>query len=63
MKIEISNGRVVDPANRIDLVQDVFIADGKVVALDGIDLERPAEAGEALIGQLRLSLFFRKEAP
>lgn len=32
-------------------------------ALDGIDLERPAEAGEALIGQLRLSLFFRKEAP
>jgi dihydroorotase len=33
MKIQISNGRVIDPANQIDAQQDVFIADGKIVAL------------------------------
>jgi len=33
MKIQIKNGRVVDPANGIDAVQDVFIAAGKIVAL------------------------------
>ncbi|MEQ1686745.1 MAG: hypothetical protein ABL916_24090 [Burkholderiaceae bacterium] len=32
-------------------------------ALDGVDLERPAESAESLTGQLRLSLFFRREAP
>jgi dihydroorotase len=33
MKLHIKNGRVVDPANGIDAVQDLFIADGKVAAL------------------------------
>jgi formylmethanofuran dehydrogenase subunit A len=28
MKIRIANGRVIDPANKTDCVQDVFIADG-----------------------------------
>jgi hypothetical protein len=32
-------------------------------ALDGLDLERPSESGERLSGQLRFSLFFRKEVP
>jgi len=32
-------------------------------ALDAIDLQRTAEHGERLNGQLRFSLFFRKEAP
>jgi dihydroorotase len=33
MKLHIKNGRVVDPANGIDKVTDLFIADGKVAAL------------------------------
>ena len=33
MKIQISNGRVIDPANQIDAQQDVFIEGGKIVAL------------------------------
>lgn len=33
MNIQIKNGRVIDPKNRIDGVQDIFIASGKVLAL------------------------------
>lgn len=35
MKLHIKNGRVIDPANGIDAVQDLFIADGRIVALGG----------------------------
>lgn len=34
MKLEIINGHLVDPKNEVDQKVDVFIADGKVVALD-----------------------------
>jgi dihydroorotase len=33
MKLHIKNGRVIDPANGIDAVTDLYIADGKVAAL------------------------------
>jgi len=33
MKLHIKNGRVVDPSNGIDAVQDLFIADGKVAGI------------------------------
>jgi dihydroorotase len=33
MNLHIKNGRVIDPANGIDAVQDLFIVDGKVAAL------------------------------
>ncbi len=33
MKLQIKNGRVVDPANKIDTVQDVYVADGRIAAL------------------------------
>lgn len=33
MTIQIKNGRVIDPANKIDAVQDIFIADGKIAAI------------------------------
>lgn len=33
MTIQIKNGRVIDPANKIDAVQDVFIADGRIAAI------------------------------
>ena len=32
-KVHIKNGRVIDPKNRVDAKQDVFIADGKIAAL------------------------------
>ena len=32
MKIQIKNGRLIDPKNKIDAVQDIFIAAGKIVA-------------------------------
>ena len=35
MNILISNGRVVDPANRIDAVHNVYVSGGKIVALGG----------------------------
>ena len=33
MKIQIKNGRLVDPKNNVDAVQDIFIAAGRIVAL------------------------------
>ena len=33
MKIQIKNGRVVDPASAVDRIQDVFVVAGKVVSL------------------------------
>ena len=33
MRLHIKNGRVIDPANHIDAVQDLFIADGKIAAI------------------------------
>ena len=32
-KVHIKSGRVIDPKNRVDAKQDVFIADGKIAAL------------------------------
>ena len=32
-RIQISGGRVIDPANKVDRVQNVYIADGKIIAL------------------------------
>lgn len=32
-KIHIKNGRVIDPANNIDRIGDVYIADGKIIAV------------------------------
>lgn len=33
MKLHIKNGRVIDPANGVDAVQDLFIVDGKIAAV------------------------------
>ncbi|MEO8102300.1 MAG: dihydroorotase [Betaproteobacteria bacterium] len=33
MKIEINNGRLVDAADKIDQVQSLYVADGKIVAI------------------------------
>lgn len=53
MRIEIINGRVIDPANGVDQVQDVFIADGKVAALgrapDGFAADRRIDASGLVV--------------
>lgn len=33
MRLQIKNGRVIDPANNIDAQQDVFIADGRIAGV------------------------------
>lgn len=33
MRLRISNGHVIDPANEIDAIQDIYIADGRIVAV------------------------------
>jgi len=36
MNIEIKSGRIIDPANGVDEIQSLYIADGKVVGLGGV---------------------------
>ena len=53
MKIQIKNGRVVDPGSASDKVQDVFIAAGKIVALgsapDGFHANRVIDASAMVV--------------
>lgn len=53
MKVHIKNGRVIDPANDIDAQLDVFIDEGKIVAiaeqLDGFIAEEVIDAKSRLI--------------
>jgi dihydroorotase len=44
MRIEIKNGRVVDPANGVDRSADLFIADGRIAGLDQAPAGFEAEA-------------------
>ncbi len=53
MKIQIRNGRVIDPRSAGDKVQDVFIAAGKIVALglapDGFHANRVIDASAMVV--------------
>jgi len=53
MKIQIKNGRVIDPSSASDKVQDVFIAAGKIVALgsapDGFHANRVIDASAMVV--------------
>jgi dihydroorotase len=53
MKIHIKNGRVIDPAQDIDVKEDLYIAAGKIVALgkppDGFHANRVIEAGGLIV--------------
>lgn len=48
MKIHIKNGRVIDPKNKLDAKQDIYIAAGKIVAVgqgpDGFSANREIDA-------------------
>lgn len=67
MNIRISNGRLIDPANGVDGVQDLFIAAGKVVALghapDGFSAERTIDAGGLVVCPGLIDLAARLREP
>ena len=53
MKIHIRGGRVIDPANAVDTIQDLFVAAGKIVALgrapEGFHANRVIEADGLIV--------------
>tara|TARA_R110001606_G_scaffold346892_5_gene496101 strand:+ start:63084 stop:64382 length:1299 start_codon:yes stop_codon:yes gene_type:complete len=48
MNLHIKNGRIIDPASQLDAQQDIFIRDGKIVAisahLDGFTADKTIDA-------------------
>lgn len=67
MKIRISNGRVVDPANRTDETRDVFIADGRIIAQgaapDGFKSDRIIDATGLVVCPGLIDLAVRLREP
>jgi len=66
MRILIKNGRVIDPANKLDRVTNVYIANGRIEAvadsLEGFDAEREIDASGQLVlpGLVDLSVRLRE---
>ena len=67
MKIHIQNGRLIDPANRIDGQHDLFIADGKIVGVgsapDGFTAERTIDASGLVVAPGLIDLAARLREP
>jgi len=67
MKIQIANGRVIDPANQLDAQQDVFIAEGKIVAVGaapaGFTAEKVIDATGLIVAPGLVDLSARLREP
>ena len=67
MKLHIKNGRVIDPANGIDAVQDLFIADGVIAALGsapgGFTADQTIDAGGLVVAPGLVDLSARLREP
>ncbi|MFN4063505.1 MAG: dihydroorotase, partial [Parazoarcus communis] len=67
MKIRIANGRVIDPANKTDRIQDVYISDGKIAALgdapDGFVAQRTLDASNLVVAPGLIDLAARLREP
>ncbi len=67
MTIQIKNGRVIDPANKIDAVQDVFIADGRIAAIGaapaGFEARQVIDAGGLVVAPGLVDLSARLREP
>jgi dihydroorotase len=67
MKLHIKNGRVIDPANGIDAVQDLYIADGKIAAIGsapaGFEAERSIDASGLVVAPGLVDLSARLREP
>lgn len=66
MKFSIRNGHLVDPANQVDGVRDLYVADGYVVGVgkapDGFTADREIDAGGQIVcpGLVDLSVRLRE---
>lgn len=66
MRLRISNGRIIDPANNIDSIQDIYIADGRIIALgtspDGFSPDDDIDASAKIVcpGFVDLRAHFRE---
>ena len=53
MRIEIKNGRIIDPANEIDSTQSLFIIDGKIAAIGaapaGFSADETIDANDQIV--------------
>lgn len=67
MKLHIKNGRVIDPANGVDLVQDLFIADGVIAALgsapEGFTADQTIDASGLVVAPGLVDLSARLREP
>jgi len=67
MKLHIKNGRLIDPANGIDAVQDLYIADGKVAGVgsapEGFDAARTIDATGLVVAPGLVDLSARLREP
>lgn len=67
MNIEIRNGRVIDPASKVDAVQDVYIAGGRIVALGskpaGFEAEQVIDARGLVVAPGLVDLSVRLREP
>jgi dihydroorotase len=67
MKIRISNGRVIDPASQLDSRHDVFISDGKVIAigdqLNDFKADRTIDASGLIVSPGLVDLSARLREP
>lgn len=67
MRLQLKNGRVIDPANHIDAVQDLFIADGKIAALGsaptGFQADQVIDASGLIVAPGLVDLSVRLREP
>jgi dihydroorotase len=67
MKLQITNGRLIDPANQIDAKQDLFIIDGKVAAIGkapaGFVAEQQIDASGLIVAPGLVDLSVRLREP
>jgi len=67
VRLHIKNGRVVDPANSVDQVTDLFVADGRIVALGkaptGFQAERVVDASGLIVAPGLIDLAARLREP
>lgn len=67
MKLQITNGRLIDPANKIDAKQDLFIMDGKVAGVGtaptGFIAEKKIDASGLIVAPGLVDLSVRLREP
>jgi dihydroorotase len=67
MNLHIKNGRLIDPANGIDAIQDLFIADGKIAATgaapQGFTFDRTIDAAGLVVAPGLVDLSVRLREP